>query len=127
MGDPRVDYKFTGGSPLTDSACNSTPQWNISDGRGFSWVSGEFRCATYNHYYTPNQSLPDCLGVNFLTNPKVKYQPFGWRAARSRHVAGVNVLMADGAVRFIDDGVNATTWRALATRDGGEIIESNDP
>jgi hypothetical protein len=32
--------------------------------------------------------------------------------------------MGDGAVRFIRDGVAIPTWRALATRDGGEVISA---
>jgi hypothetical protein len=35
----------------------------------------------------------------------------------------VNVLMADGSVRFVTDGVDLfTTWRPLATRAGGEVV-----
>jgi hypothetical protein len=32
--------------------------------------------------------------------------------------------MGDGAVRFIRNAVSLPTWRALATRDGGEVISS---
>jgi prepilin-type N-terminal cleavage/methylation domain-containing protein/prepilin-type processing-associated H-X9-DG protein len=42
-------------------------------------------------------------------------------AARSRHVGGVNTSMADGSVRFVNDGVDALTWRWLGTRDGGDV------
>jgi prepilin-type processing-associated H-X9-DG protein len=43
----------------------------------------------------------------------------------SYHPGGVNVLMGDGAVHFIRDGIILPTWRALATRNGGEVIASN--
>ena len=43
---------------------------------------------------------------------------------RSRHVGGVNLLMADGAVRFVEDGVDGSLWQALLTRGGGEVIEN---
>jgi prepilin-type N-terminal cleavage/methylation domain-containing protein/prepilin-type processing-associated H-X9-DG protein len=42
--------------------------------------------------------------------------------ARSRHHGGVNVAMADGSVRFVVDGIDLATWRAMGTRDNGETI-----
>jgi prepilin-type processing-associated H-X9-DG protein len=49
------------------------------------------------------------------------YTPFGWRAARSSHPGGINLLLADGAVRFVPDAIDPPVWRALSTRDGGEV------
>jgi type II secretory pathway pseudopilin PulG len=115
------DYKFVLGSPLTDTSCRNTPQWNISNGRGFSWASGEFRCTLYNHNYLPNQNVPDCLGVQLGGGLPAVYTPFGWRAARSSHPGGINLLLADGAVRFVPDAIDPPVWRALSTRDGGEV------
>jgi prepilin-type N-terminal cleavage/methylation domain-containing protein/prepilin-type processing-associated H-X9-DG protein len=45
--------------------------------------------------------------------------------ANSRHPGGVNVGIADGSVRFIKSTVNIQAWRALGTRNGGEIISSD--
>ena len=44
-----------------------------------------------------------------------------WAAARSRHPSGVNASMCDASVRFVGDGIDLQAWRALATRDGGEV------
>jgi prepilin-type processing-associated H-X9-DG protein len=44
-----------------------------------------------------------------------------WAAARSRHPGGVNAAMCDASVRFVSDGIDLQAWRALATRDGGEV------
>ena len=44
-----------------------------------------------------------------------------WAAARSRHPGGVNAALCDAAVRFFADDVDLRAWRALATRDGGEL------
>jgi prepilin-type processing-associated H-X9-DG protein len=46
-------------------------------------------------------------------------------AMRSRHSGGVNTLMADGSARFFKNTVNQTTWWALGTKAGGEIISSD--
>ena len=42
--------------------------------------------------------------------------------ARSLHTGGVHVLMGDGAVRFVSSNIDTTTWRAVGTRAGGEVI-----
>ena len=42
--------------------------------------------------------------------------------ARSFHPGGVNVLLMDGSVRFVSDGIALATWRALGTRVGGEVV-----
>ena len=122
LKDYQVDYKFTFSAPITDTKCANTNQWNVSDGRGFAWASGEFRCALYNHYYTPNQVSFDCIGVNLAASPDILYTPYGWRAARSKHPGGVNQLMADGSVQFVQDSIDPTIWTAWATREGNETI-----
>ena len=33
-----------------------------------------------------------------------------------------NVLLGDGSVRYMKNGVDKTIWRGLATRNGGEVI-----
>ena len=45
----------------------------------------------------------------------------GLTAARSAHAGGVNLLLADSSVRFVSNSIDVNTWRALATRAGGEI------
>lgn len=41
--------------------------------------------------------------------------------ARSRHVGGVQVTLADGSVRFVSENVDTNLFRALGTRAGGEV------
>ena len=38
------------------------------------------------------------------------------------HGPGCHVLMGDGSVRFVDAFLDAYTWVALSTRDGGEVV-----
>jgi prepilin-type N-terminal cleavage/methylation domain-containing protein/prepilin-type processing-associated H-X9-DG protein len=45
--------------------------------------------------------------------------------ANSRHPGGVNVTMADGSVRFFKSSISLPTWRAVGTRNGGEVISSD--
>jgi prepilin-type N-terminal cleavage/methylation domain len=41
----------------------------------------------------------------------------------SAHPAGLNVLWCDGHVSGVGYGVSAATWRAFATRAGGEVVQ----
>jgi prepilin-type N-terminal cleavage/methylation domain-containing protein len=40
----------------------------------------------------------------------------------SQHPAGANVVMGDGSMRFIAAAIDRTTWAALASASGGEIV-----
>ena len=46
-------------------------------------------------------------------------------SASSYHPGGVNVLMADGSVKFMKNTVSPFTWRALGTIGGGEVISAD--
>jgi prepilin-type N-terminal cleavage/methylation domain-containing protein/prepilin-type processing-associated H-X9-DG protein len=122
--DPATDYKFVFASPLSDTICKAANQWNNSDPRGFAWVNGEFRCALYNHFMTPNSATFDCMGVQLGGGVQLQFTPYGWRAARSWHPGGVNVAMADGSERFVGNEVDATVWKVLSTISGAETGES---
>jgi prepilin-type N-terminal cleavage/methylation domain-containing protein/prepilin-type processing-associated H-X9-DG protein len=134
---PERNYKFIlrfgGPSDLTDLACNGSLSFNSTtssgnDPRGFAWCSGEYRCATYNHYYGPNSVQYDCVS-SVTTDPSpgspMLYSAYGWRAARSLHPGGVNVTFADGAVRFIDETIDVKIWQALSTRAGEDIVSDD--
>ena len=43
----------------------------------------------------------------------------------SRHPGGANFLFADGSVHFLKSSISAVSWRALATRNGGEVISAD--
>jgi len=45
--------------------------------------------------------------------------------ANSRHPGGVNLTFADGSVRFVKSSISIPTWRALGTRNGGEVLSSD--
>jgi prepilin-type N-terminal cleavage/methylation domain-containing protein/prepilin-type processing-associated H-X9-DG protein len=121
-GDPQRVYAYTGfGTPLNDATCAAATQWNYTNRRGFMWASGEMRCASYNHYYPPNSKTCDCVTNDTMPGEGI-YTAVAFRAARSRHPGGVNLLLGDGSVRFVSESIDLGAWRALSTRAGGEVI-----
>ncbi|MEX0939466.1 MAG: DUF1559 domain-containing protein [Pirellulales bacterium] len=114
--DPQTAYRFHLLTPLTEAACEGAILWNYRDPRGFAWVNGEYRCALYNHYLSPNSPTPDCISSATGGPIETRYAAYGWRGARSWHKAGVNVVFADGSVRFINDDVEMPVWQKMATR-----------
>jgi prepilin-type processing-associated H-X9-DG protein len=104
-------------SPLTDAGCAAAGGgWRFDKGNG--WWDGDYRSTLYNHYLTPNSKAFDCLG------PFVPHNP-AWKAARSLHPGGVNALYCDGHVQFTKDSVSLTVWRAIATRNAGEVVSAD--
>jgi Protein of unknown function (DUF1559) len=45
--------------------------------------------------------------------------------SRSYHPSGVNTNRADGSVGFIADQIDASLWRSLSTRNGGEVLDES--
>jgi len=37
------------------------------------------------------------------------------------HPGGVQILLADASVRFVEENIDLDTWRALATINAGEL------
>ena len=85
---------------------------------GNSWLQPGFHHAWYNHAAGPNPPFPDCD----VTAAWYPLPVGGLYSARSDHPGGVNLLLLDGAVRFVGDSIDLATWRALATRDGGDPV-----
>lgn len=132
---PERSYKFVlsfaANPDLNDARCLNTLSFNSSaatgnDPRGFAWSSGEYRCATYNHYYKPNAQEYDCVASVTVdpTPPPAKprlYSAYGWRAARGLHPGGVNAVYADGSCHTIASEIDIDVWRSLGTRGNEEV------
>jgi hypothetical protein len=121
--DVQTGYGFTFTAPLDEGPCSRPFYYNFTDLRGFSWANGEYRTTLYNHTRVPNSPVLDCLAALMSTPDLARmYAGYGWRAARSRHPSGVNVVKADGSGQFVGDSVDPAVWKALATRAGGEAL-----
>ena len=90
----------------------------------------------YQHNYTPNSSVPDHLrrvwqGMPWCvsTDEAPCVGVFSWwtdrrliMSARSHHPGGVNVVLGDGSVRFLNDSIDLELWQALSTPSMGEVV-----
>jgi prepilin-type N-terminal cleavage/methylation domain-containing protein/prepilin-type processing-associated H-X9-DG protein len=79
---------------------------------GQNWLEGNMNWTRYNHVLPPNSNA--CK--NGLTWNGVAM------TATSAHSGGVNLLLGDGSVRFVKTSIDLTTWQALGTISGGEIV-----
>jgi prepilin-type N-terminal cleavage/methylation domain-containing protein/prepilin-type processing-associated H-X9-DG protein len=116
---PLADVFFDPGAPLTpDDAMAQCQALNINNPAnqipmimGVPWIDGQHITL---HVTTPNTRSCGFFIVNRAVMPPSSYHP-----------GGVNLLTGDGSVRFIKNSINLQTWRALGTRNGGEVISSD--
>jgi prepilin-type N-terminal cleavage/methylation domain-containing protein/prepilin-type processing-associated H-X9-DG protein len=104
--------ELVGGSTTTPAACAGAGTW--SGVRGAKWINGHYGDTLYNHFYGPNdRTTYDCGNGS---------HNMGLTAARSGHPGGVNLTFCDGHVQFVADSVSIVVWRAISTRQGGEVV-----
>ncbi|MCA9051759.1 MAG: DUF1559 domain-containing protein [Planctomycetaceae bacterium] len=81
---------------------------------GYSWFYSYFpQAAFFNTFVGPNNDKSVDCGVN---SDRVN------QAARSMHVGGVQVLMCDGAVRFVSENIDLTLWGYLGDKADGNPV-----
>jgi prepilin-type N-terminal cleavage/methylation domain-containing protein len=87
---------------------------------GRNWPRGNYVPSRYNHVLTPNdRSCARDDGSGSLG--AVVNEQGGATTATSWHRGGVNLVRADGSADFVADDVSLVAWRALGSKDGGEI------
>jgi len=114
-----MEYTFPNVSPHTQNGLikqceqiSNNGALHGADAVGTPWLlSGR---VNYNHLATPNK--PSCIGSGYGNF-------FCPLTASSRHSGTVNVAFGDGHVKSITNSVDLTVWRAIGSRDGGEVID----
>ncbi|MBN9122729.1 MAG: DUF1559 domain-containing protein, partial [Planctomycetes bacterium] len=128
-------------SPTTKSPKGCATFGMITDGLSNTLMFSEYRygpvwedtIGRFMTSITPNSTDPDmmenwCSGTPPRDLPCVSIVGGAQNniiAARSRHLGGVQVCLADGSVRFVQNTVDPTVWRAAGTIAGGEVTGSD--
>jgi prepilin-type N-terminal cleavage/methylation domain-containing protein/prepilin-type processing-associated H-X9-DG protein len=89
---------------------------------GRNWTRGNYVSSRYNHIMPPNgRSCARDDGGGALGT--IVNENGGATTASSRHSGGVNLVRADGSVRFVNDNVDLKAWWAAGSRNGGEVAD----
>ncbi|RMF42271.1 MAG: DUF1559 domain-containing protein [Planctomycetota bacterium] len=98
------------------------------------WVDGRIHQTGFTTTFTPNTRVlfkqsGNVYDVDFNSSREGKSVTLPTYAAvtsRSYHTGGVQIGLADGSVRFLSESIDLRVWRALGTREGGEVVASLD-
>jgi prepilin-type N-terminal cleavage/methylation domain-containing protein/prepilin-type processing-associated H-X9-DG protein len=118
-------------SQITDGTSNTlmvgedifTPDYanGSQPGNGFAWahsVEATLTCAM------PPNNLTHPNGTPINTTSTNASEWGSYHGFKSRHTGGVQFLYADGTARFIVNSIALGTYRAMASYNGGEVIDS---
>jgi len=96
------------------------------------WVEGDVHETGFTTCFAPNaavlltppgQSAPIDIDFTSMRDGESTTLPtYAAITARSFHTGSVNVLLMDGSVRSVRNGISLSIWQALGSRNGGEVI-----
>ncbi|MCR9291445.1 MAG: DUF1559 domain-containing protein [bacterium] len=107
-----------------------TPAGSPIDRRGRPW-NEDSSCYQISTDLSPNSRAPDrgrCADYPNLNLPCINGGSiFQFTlASRSRHVGGVQILRCDSSTQFMAENVDIVVYRAMSTRNGGEVAQLED-
>ena len=126
----RVNYTVDPASVMANvvadlQTCASTFQagTGIAPNRGYRWSHDATGYSMFNVVQTPNElNMNGCrFGCGSGCDPSYGYS----YPASSNHPGGVNVVMADGSVRFIKNSISRATWWGIGTKANGEVVSAD--
>lgn len=79
-------------------------------------------CSWFYQYIQPSWTYSTLVGPNTNEIDCYRWDLRGRSAARSQHTGGVQIVLADGAVRFVSDSINLQTWQNLGHKRDGNVL-----
>jgi prepilin-type processing-associated H-X9-DG protein len=120
-GDPKSDCFDTSMGPITSVAAARAYFQGLNWKTAMPPGGGGWR---YRGYPYTEGSIWRSMTNNLMPPNSICWRPGDYGImivpAGSRHTRGVNVLLGDGAVRYVNDGINPDGWTALGTRAAGD-------
>ena len=130
------------GGPATQDIPNSIPEATAAvvsgtqekDTGHTEWPDGRVHHTGMTATMTPNTYVPytnsqgSVVDADYNSwqegkNGRAGAPTYAVITSRSFHPSQVGVAMLDGSVQTVGNGVELSVWRALATRDGGEVTD----
>jgi prepilin-type processing-associated H-X9-DG protein len=112
---------------LAQSGLNACGQaWTSGSGvidkqRGENWAHGCMAMTLFNTVAVPNAYSKQWTHCSSISSTALA----ALSNSDSYHPGGVNVLMADGHVKFIKESISFRTWWSLGTKANGEVISAD--
>jgi type II secretory pathway pseudopilin PulG len=100
-----------------------------TDAAHTDWLDGHIHQTGFTTVFSPNTVVPytdadwDTYNVDFVSSLESRggnQLTYAAVTSRSGHPHLINALRMDGSVHSVRDDIQATVWRALGTRAGGE-------
>jgi prepilin-type N-terminal cleavage/methylation domain-containing protein/prepilin-type processing-associated H-X9-DG protein len=104
---------MVGESPQIHVSTSYGPFWGAGTHTAVIGVAYPLSVSTY-YEYMPNAPYPG----------NAQKLPYAW-VFGSQHPGGLNMLFGDGSVKFIKNSINPTTWFAIETINGKEVVSSD--
>jgi len=98
---------------------NGAGRWFSGEDFSNGWPFAGYDSTQYNHMAPPNWEHLDCGFTSAIADTPGEHMIV---AARSAHPRSVHVAFGDGHTKRVRDDIDLTVWRAIGTRNGGEII-----
>jgi prepilin-type N-terminal cleavage/methylation domain-containing protein len=143
IGNPALDFGVVAtqgalGAARVRTATNTVPERNpigaITDGTSNTLLIGEFAWRNYQFWRPFTRGwFSDSRGTLLYLSKNVTYPinsgfSLKWNDGSfgSMHTGGAQFVRADGSVAFVSQSIDMATYRAVASRNGGET-SSYDP
>lgn len=104
VGEAEYSVDASRGCDICDRFLFYHPDFDSGSGSDFSEALG-------STFYAIN---PMNRNIRNNTERELAYSSF--------HSGGINVCLGDGSVRFISESISLSTWRALGSMNGGEVV-----